>query len=624
MATIQPLPDLLVNKIAAGEVIERPASVVKELLENALDAGATRISLTIEDGGKKLIRVTDNGSGIAADQLDLAVMPHATSKISSEEDLFRIHTMGFRGEALASIGSVAHLNIKSRASQAEEGAEIHVAGEEIQSRTAVGCPVGTTVEIRDLFFNVPARRKFLRGANTESGHVQEQFARVALPNPQVEFELFNGSRRVKHLPRCEDMRERISAFHGTEIAQDLIRIERDERGLRIVGYAAKPAQNRASGKWQYVFLNGRYIRDRYVQHAVKEAYRGLMEHDRFPVVFLSLGIDPEQVDINVHPTKIEVRWQDSNMIHSQVLSALRETFLQHDLTPALSARRAVAPLTSEQRLEERQRIADFFKQATPASAGDAPSRIGSEMPRQTASVSMADLAMRFQDGSDAERAAAGEEASGFRLQATGASPEARSPEPGACRPSPAPVLQLHKTYLVTETDEGMLIIDQHALHERIIYDQLQRRIASGTLEAQRLLIPETIEMTSEHVSVLQDHHALLQKLGIDFTLYGETTVAVQSFPSVLHNSAITPFVKDLADRLAEKGNKPHTEVLIHEVLDMMACKAAVKAGDPLTDEEMRGLIQQRDVVDKSSNCPHGRPTTLRFSLADLERQFKRT
>ncbi len=599
----------MINKIAAGEVIERPASVVKELLENALDAGATRISLTIEDGGKKLIRVTDNGSGIAADQLDLAVMPHATSKISSEEDLFRIHTMGFRGEALASIGSVAHLNIKSRASEASEGAEIHVAGEEIQSRTAAGCPIGTTIEVRDLFFNVPARRKFLRGASTEFGHVQEQFARVALPNPQVEFELFNGARRIKHLPQCEDMRERISAFHGTEIAQDLIRIERDERGLRIVGYAAKPAQNRASGKWQYVFLNGRYIRDRYVQHAVKESYRGLMEHDRFPVVFLSLGIDPEQVDVNVHPTKIEVRWQDSNMIHSQVLSALRETFLQHDLTPALSARRAAAPLSPEQRMEERQRIADFFKQATPGSAGGgaasgAPSSFSSIAPTQTASVSMADLAMRFQSGSGAESATAGPVIAG--------------------EPAPVPVLQLHRTYLVTETDEGMLIIDQHALHERIIYDQLQRRIASGTLEAQRLLIPETIEMTSEHVSVLQEHHALLQKLGIDFTLYGETTVAVQSFPSVLHSSAITPFVKDLADRLAEKGNKPHTEVLIHEVLDMMACKAAVKAGDPLTDEEIRGLIQQRDVVEKSSNCPHGRPTTLRFSLADLERQFKRT
>ncbi len=552
MATIQPLPDLLVNKIAAGEVIERPASVVKELLENALDAGATRISLTIEDGGKKLIRVTDNGSGIAADQLDLAVMPHATSKISSEEDLFRIHTMGFRGEALASIGSVAHLNIKSRPSQAQEGAEIHIQHSTLSTQHSVrpaGCPVGTTVEIRDLFFNVPARRKFLRGANTESGHVQEQFARVALPNPQVEFELFNGSRRVKHLPRCADMRERISAFHGTELAQDLIRIERDERGLRIVGYAAKPAQNRASGKWQYVFLNGRYIRDRYVQHAVKEAYRGLLEHDRFPVVFLSLGIDPEQVDVNVHPTKIEVRWQDSNMIHSQVLSALRETFLQHDLTPALSARRAAAPLTPEERLEERQRIADFFKQATPASAGGVPSSSSSLAPMQTASVSMADLAMRFQGGSDAESAPPGPVIS--------------------AETAPAPVLQLHRTYLVTETEEGMLIIDQHALHERIIYDQLQRRIASGTLEAQRLLIPETIEMTSEHVSVLQEHHALLQKLGIDFTLYGETTVAVQSFPSVLHNSAITPFVKDLADRLSEKGNKPHTEVLIHEVLDMI-------------------------------------------------------
>ncbi len=604
MATIRQLPDLLVNKIAAGEVIERPASVAKELLENSIDAGSTRIVLTVEDGGRKLIRVSDNGAGIAPDQLELAVMPHATSKISDEHDLFRIHTLGFRGEALASIGAISHLTIRSRPGDADEGAEIQVAGENVNSLAAAGCPVGTSIEVRDLFFNVPARRKFLKGANTELGHVQEQLARIALANPQVEFEFVSGQRVLKKLPSCNDMRTRVASFFGEELAGDLIPIQRHERGLSISGYAAKPAQNRATGKWQYLFLNGRYVRDRFVQHALKEAYRGLMEHNRFPMVFLALGIDPQLVDVNVHPTKIEVRWQDPNLVHSQVLSALRETFLQCDLTPALSARRAVPDLTPEQRLNERERIADFFKNLTPAqiAAGSTSGGSSPAVGLQPASVSMADLALKFQGGPGID---------------TPPPPQNPSTQSGS-------VLQLHRTYLVTQTDDGMLIIDQHALHERIIYEQLKERIARGTLESQRLLIAETLEFTAEQVALLESNRPLLEQLGIDFTLYGETTVALQSFPSILHSTAITEFMRDLVDRLAERGNQPHSEVLIHQLLDMMACKAAVKAGDPLTSEEMRDLIEQRPLVEKASNCPHGRPTTLRFSLADLERQFKRT
>ena len=604
MATIRQLSDLLVNKIAAGEVIERPASVVKELLENALDAGATRISLTIEDGGRKLIRVSDNGSGIAPDELELAVRPHATSKIAVEQDLYRIDTMGFRGEALASMGAVAHLKVRTRPEHTIDGAEIYVAGEKIQSQSAAGCPSGTTVEVRDLFFNVPARRKFLRGANTEFGHVQEQLARVALPNPHVAFDFNSSTRTVKQLPGCGDMRDRIASFYGEELLDDLISIRREERGLSILGFAANPSQNRASGKWQYVFLNGRYIRDRYVQHAIKEAYRGLIEPHRFPVVFLALTIDPQRVDVNVHPTKIEVRWQDSNTVHSQVLSALRDTFLQRDLTPALSASRAASAVSPQDRFEERRRIAEFFKQSPPdqTAAGGSPGH--PEPNKPLPSVSMSELALKFQ--ADPQRA----------LQ--------RAVTSSGSEPISAPVIQLHRTYLVTEVEDGILIIDQHALHERILYEQLKQRIASGALESQRLLIAETIELTPDQVALLQSHENLLRQLGIDFTLYSETTVAIQSFPSILNTSAISEFTRDLIDHLGEKGNKPHTEVLIHDLLDMMACKAAVKAGDRLGVEEMQRLIERRHMVEKGSNCPHGRPTTLQFRLADLERQFKRT
>ncbi|MCG3136443.1 MAG: DNA mismatch repair protein MutL [Phycisphaerae bacterium] len=604
MATIRKLPDLLVNKIAAGEVIERPASVVKELVENALDAGATAVRLAIEDGGRKLLRVSDDGSGITQDQLLLAVTPHATSKLQQEEDLFHIHTLGFRGEALASIGAVSHLRISSRVATALEGGEIYVAGERVEHQGLVGCPVGTTVEVRDLFFNVPARRKFLKSAQTELGHIQEQLARLALPHPDVEFELLSGGRQLRHLHRSTDPRQRIRDLHGDEFLDDLLAIERDEHGLRITGFIAKPGQNRISAAGQYLFLNGRYIRDRYLQHAIREAYRGLLEPSRHPILYLHLSIDPEQVDVNVHPTKIEVRWQDHNLVYSQVLSALREVLLQHDLTPAMHGRRAEPPLTGAEADEQRRRIADFFKGYVPS-----PSPAGWPVESSPTTIAFpgnspqrSELALEFQ------------------------SPP--PPIPGTSFPpiteAAPPVIQLHRTYLVTETPEGMLVIDQHALHERIIYDQLRQRIAGGTLESQRLLIPEPVSLQPAHIDSLLHHEELLARLGIELSTFGPETIAVNAFPAMLNPAIIVEFMTDLADRLLEASHAQHTEVLIHEVLDMMACKAAVKAGDPLTLQEMATLIEQRHLIEKGSNCPHGRPTSLRFTLADLERQFKRT
>ncbi len=597
MPIIQKLPDLLVNRIAAGEVIERPASVVKELLENALDAGAGRIVLTIEDGGRKRIRVVDDGCGIASEQLELAVTPHATSKLRSEADLYNIHTLGFRGEALASIGAVAHLRIVSRTPDALEGAEIRVVGERVESRRAAGCAPGTSVEIRDLFFNVPARRKFLRGANTEFGHIQEQLARLALPNHAVDFEFHSGQRTVKQLRRCAHPLERIAAFYGEDLAHQLIPVERDERGLRITGYLGQPSMSRATGQGQYVFLNGRFIRDRLVGHAIKEAYRGLLEHARHPVVFLMLGIDPAEVDVNVHPTKIEVRWQDANRVYTQVLSALRETLLRSDLTPAL---RPPPPAASPQaQQQERQRIADFFKSLPPPGTGE-PAAGGLTFRPSVPGPGRLEQALEFQSGPT----------------------PAAAPPPAP--PAAPPAIQLHRTYLVAESPEGLLIIDQHALHERIIYDQLKQRLTDGALESQRLLIPETVELTPQQIAVLERSHPLLAQLGIELSRYGSTTMAIQSFPSILSAVAASGFLSDLVDRLSEGGNHPNTEVLIHSLLDMMACKAAVKAGDPLTPQEVQSLIAQRTAVEKSSNCPHGRPTTLRFTLADLERQFKRS
>jgi len=322
---IRRLPPLLVNKIAAGEVVERPASVVRELLDNAVDAGAPRIAVTIEDGGKRLIRVTDDGCGMTAEELELAVTPHATSKIHEEDDLYNVLSLGFRGEALASISSVSRTRIVSRTADANEAREIRVEGPESRTACATGSPPGTTVEVRDLFFNVPARRKFLRATSTESGHIHEHFARTALAFPSITFDLTNNGRSIHRLPPCEERGARIARLYGEELANDLLLAVRDERGVRIEAYLAPPARSRATAQWQYTFVNSRYIRDKYVQHAVKEAYRGLIEHNRHAVAFLFITIDPTRVDVNVHPTKTEVRWAESNLIHSQVLSLVKET-----------------------------------------------------------------------------------------------------------------------------------------------------------------------------------------------------------------------------------------------------------------------------------------------------------
>ncbi|MBN1491673.1 MAG: DNA mismatch repair endonuclease MutL, partial [Phycisphaerae bacterium] len=336
MAIIHVLPDLLVNRIAAGEVIERPASAVKELLENSIDSEATRIELTVEDGGRRLIRVTDNGSGMGPDDVALCVVPHATSKIDCEDDLFAIGTMGFRGEALASIGAVSELHVVSRRREAEAGCEVCVAGDKVEGPKVVGAPVGTTVEVRSLFFNVPARQKFLRTAQTEFGHIVEQVARVALAHPRIEFRVVHNGREAYRLPASDSLRTRVADFYGSELAESLIAVRREERGVTVGGCVAAPAQSRSARRWEYTFLNGRFIRDRFVQHAVREAYRGLIDPNRFPVTFLTLTMEPSDVDVNVHPTKIEVRWRDSNLIHSAVLAALRDTFLQRDLTSSLS------------------------------------------------------------------------------------------------------------------------------------------------------------------------------------------------------------------------------------------------------------------------------------------------
>ncbi len=625
MGIIRVLPDLLVNRIAAGEVIERPASVVKELLENSIDAEATRIDIAVEDGGRRLIRITDNGTGMDADDVALAVVPHATSKITREEDLFAIGTMGFSGEALASIAAISDLRIVSRRPESDAAYEIRAVGDRIDGPRAAGAPVGTTIEVRNLFHNVPARQKFLRTAQTEFGHIVEQVARLALAHPRIEFRVTHDGRETHRLPPAESLRRRISDFYGGELADALIPIQRTERGIELTGLVSPPAQSRSTGRWEYTFLNGRFIRDRFVQHAVREAYRGLVDPQRYPVTFLMIRVDPADVDVNVHPTKIEVRWRDSNAVHSVVLTALRDTFLQHDLTPPLSTAGRGDADAEQRRQQIRQAMADFFKSRQPPADQ-------SSLPFSTArpaAPSGGSFHRHTYPAPGPDRAPVAPSTSPGR----GLPPDPRGSERSAAGPAeedapiPRPatrVLQIHQSYLVAETPEGMVIVDQHALHERILYEQLREQVSRGPLESQRLLLPETVAVSPDQMAVLETHAELLRRFGLELTAFGPGTIAVHACPTLLREPGSAGFVRDVVDTLATHPAGTEPEHLLEDLLQMTACKAAVKAGDPLSTEEIIALLDQSDRVEKSSNCPHGRPTTLRLTLADLERQFKRT
>ncbi len=625
---IRVLPDLLVKKIAAGEVVERPASVVKELLENAIDAGATRVSITIEEGGKRLIRVTDNGCGMSPEELGLAVTPHATSKIVVEGDLYSIATMGFRGEALASISSVSRLRVASRRPDSIEGHEIRVAAEQLESAQAAGCPIGTTVEVRDLFFNVPARRKFLRTNSTEVGHINEQLSRIALAHPEIDFQLTNNGRVTQNLPSCDTSVERIAKFYGPELASALMRVERSERGVDLKAFLAPPAQSRATAQWQYTFINGRYVRDRYIQHAIKEAYRGLMEPNRHGVVFLFITIDPRDVDVNVHPTKIEVRFADPNLIHSQVLSALRETFQRADLTPTLRTDRAGHAVNAADQDRIRHDMAAAMKATTPIQQGAAAGSTSSPVAGgRSYALPPGESPTSSKDPVEMWRSLYGPAQPQSEPQAPARGVAADPQSPASCSPSigaRSPAIQVHNLYLVAEADDGIVIVDQHALHERIIYEQLRRRMTEGSLQSQRLLLPETLNVTPQQAALLETNAELLGQLGIEVTPFGTDSVAVQGFPALLKDTDVVSFMHDLLDHLAQQEVETKPDVVIDSILSMMACKAAVKAGDPLTREEIDALFAQREVIEKSSSCPHGRPTMLRLTRADLDRQFHRT
>ncbi len=581
---IRQLPPDVITKIAAGEVIERPASVVKELLENSIDAGSTRIDLELEQGGSELIRIVDDGCGIAPDELLLALAAHATSKLASAEDLFNVTTMGFRGEALASIAGIAKFTLQSRARGTEIGAEIRSDGGVIGPLKPWSGSPGTRIEVRHLFFNVPVRKKFLKTNASELGQICETLTRIALAHPHVHFTLRHNNRQVYDLPRSENLAERIGLFFGKEIRNALYEIDTPPGPYQLKGLIADPRCDRGNSKLQYLFVNGRWFRDRSLSYALMDAYRNLIMSGRHPIGFLFLTVPANEIDVNVHPTKAEVKFRENATVFSLIRAAVKERLLRENLVPrATMPAQPIAP-------PEMMPLPTLFMPSRPQPIADADD-LGSQI--ITADTS--------------------------------------DPQPP---PPPLPMMfptipvgtavQMHDAYLIQETPEGMLVIDQHALHERILFEQVRRRVRDGQLEVQRLLIPEPIELPAAQAAAVLEATAELAMLGLEVSDFGGNTILLSSYPTLLSRRPPHEILAGVVDYLVSKDRAPSPEVMLDHLLATMACKAAVKAGDKLTPAEIQHLLELRALAEESHHCPHGRPTTLLFSRQDLDRQFRRT
>jgi DNA mismatch repair protein MutL len=614
MSRIRQLSADVVAKIAAGEVIERPASVVKELLENSLDAGATHIDIELEGGGTETIRVVDNGHGMAADDLPLAVTSHATSKLKDADDLFRIGTMGFRGEALASIAGVAHVAIQSRTREASEGAELRNMGGAVTVRPWGGA-VGTRIEVKQLFYNVPARKKFLKTIATELRTASEMVTKLALSHPAVGFSLRHNGRTVVEVPGNATLADRIELFFGSEIRNALLEIDTGPGLPRLTGFVCDPAVDRGNAQMQYLFVNGRWFRDRSMQHAMQEAYRGLLMTGRYAIGFLFLTVPPDTVDVNVHPTKSEVRFRENSAIYSLVRGAVKQRLMKENLIPSLRVPQGVDP--DSPRRETAERV------VAPWESGKPDPTLPFRFP-----VSSATKHIPFEPNPDpllVPRDLELERSIRFDSPVPDDSGrESPRAEPAPVSDTATEAFQLHDSYLVLETREGMLVIDQHALHERILFEQLRTRIRDGQLEIQRLLVPEPVELPPVQAAAVVEAREELLSLGLDVSDFGGNTVLLSAYPSLLSRRSPRDILLAVVDELASKDRPPAKEQLLHLLMATMACKAAVKAGDKLSGDEIAYLLHLRTMAEDSHHCPHGRPTSLLFSRSELDRQFKRT
>jgi DNA mismatch repair protein MutL len=569
---IRTLPEVLVNQIAAGEVIERPASALKELLENSVDAGARSIAVELNEGGVRRIRVSDDGEGIARDDLPLAIARFATSKIATLEDLERAATLGFRGEALASIGAVAKLAITSRRADERHAWKIGCAAGVAGSVEPAALAGGTTIEIEDLYFNTPARRKFLKSEATEFARCDEAFSRIALSRPAVAFSLAHNGRRALHLPP-QAPRSRAAKLAGDEFAANAVEVDARGEGIALSGLAAAPGFTLASRDAQFLYVNGRFVRDRVIAHAIREAYADVLHHDRHPAYVLFLDIDPAAVDVNVHPTKSEVRFRNSNAVHH---------FVFHALSRALARK--------------------------PADAAPQPAFVpGTRAPMQS-SLGVAQPSGHY--------------------EALFGSIVAEERRTALDTPTESPLLgyalaQLHGIYVLAQNAAGLVIVDMHAAHERIVYEQLKSALDRADLPSQPLLVPVGLAATAEEIEAAQEAGASLASLGFDVGASGPRELVIRAVPALLADLDAAAVLRSVLSEVREFGASRALIERRNELLSTMACHAAVRANRSLTGPEMNALLRRMEETERAGSCNHGRPTWVQFTIADLDRLFMR-
>ncbi len=591
---IRQLPSHLINQIAAGEVVERPASVVKELLENSLDAGATRIEVDVEQGGIKLIRIRDNGCGIPSGQLELALSRHATSKIASLEDLEQVASLGFRGEALPSIASVSRMRLVSAAGGSDSGFAVTVSGSEVAEPEPAPHPKGTTIEVRDLFFNTPARRRFLRTERTEFGHLDKLVRRLALGRFQVAFRLAHNGKVVFDLPAADDQvgqEKRLAKICGNDFAGSAMFVEHAVCDMRLWGWIARPTFSRSQPDMQHIYLNGRAVRDKTVMHAVKLAYRDVLFHGRFPACVLYLEIDPKAVDVNAHPAKHEVRFRDSRPVHDFVRRTL-ETALA-ETRPAESAEGdVVAPASAAGLLPEQQSMGLAQPQIREFRAAYRPA--------DRAYYSELGKAGSADAGAESQPAAAGD-----------------------IPPLGFAIAQLHGVYILAENQEGLVIVDAHAAHERVTYEKLKASVAAEGVRTQPLLIPVTMSVSESEADLIEQQRESFEALGLELDRAGPDSVIIRTVPVLIGEQQAESLLRDMLSDIAESGSSERLQAYQDELLATMACHGSVRANRSLSIAEMNALLRDMENTERADQCNHGRPTWSALSMTDLDRLFSR-
>jgi len=608
------LPETLVNRIAAGEVIERPAAAVKELVENALDAGARRIEVQLRDGGRAYLSVSDDGSGMTPEEMALAVERHATSKLP-DDDLVNIRSLGFRGEALPSIGAVARLTLASRPRDAAEAWQLSVEGGRVGTPRPVALQSGTRVEVRDLFFATPARLKFLKQGRTEQNYVRDTVERLAMAHPQVSFLLADEKRRVLQLDAGSGdlfgaRMQRLGQLLGREFQENCLPLDATREGLRLTGLIGLPTLNRGTSQHQYLFVNGRPVKDRLLLGAIRGAYQDFLARDRHPLVALFLECPAEAVDVNVHPAKAEVRFRDAGLVRGLIVSACRHALAQagHRASTtvagaALGAFRPEAPRTGPL---PSGNWSGAYRPA-PASAGGLAQAVAFYAPLP---------------GLDAQPAARGEEAGEVLTESADGSTAPPTPAETAF-PLGAARAQLHATYIVAQTEDGIVVVDQHAAHERLVYERMKQQMARSGVARQLLLIPEVVTLEEAAIQRLLARAEELAELGLVIEGFGGQAVLVREIPALLGKTDVVALVQDLADELTEMDEALALKERLEEVCGTLACHGSVRAGRRLTVDEMNSLLREMEATPHSGQCNHGRPTYVELKLADIERLFGR-